>query len=330
MKAIRYHRYGSPDVLALEEVDLPVAGDNDVLVRVRAASVNPLDFHFMRGTPYLVRSQAGLSRPKATGLGADMAGRVEAVGRNVTRLQPGNEVFGARDLNERRRGGTFAEYVSIHQDRAVLAKPANLTFEQAASVPIAAFTALQALRDKGRIQPGHKVLVNGAAGGVGTFAVQLAKAFGAEVTGVCSSRNVEMVHSIGADTVVDYTQDDFTRTGPRYDLLVDLAGNRTLSEMRRVLAPKGTLVGVGGPVDGLWIGPLIGPAKLLALSLVVRQTMAPMLAHNSRDDLVVLRDLIEAGTVVPVIDRTYPLSQIPEAIRYLEHGHARGKVVITV
>ena len=179
MKAIRYHRYGSPDVLALEEVDLPVAGDNDVLVRVRAASVNPLDFHFMRGTPYLVRSQAGLSRPKATGLGADMAGRVEAVGRNVTRLQPGDEVFGARDLNERRRGGTFAEYVSISQDRAVLAKPANLTFEQAASVPIAAFTALQALRDKGRIQPGHKVLVNGAAGGVGTFAVQLAKAFGA-------------------------------------------------------------------------------------------------------------------------------------------------------
>jgi NADPH:quinone reductase-like Zn-dependent oxidoreductase len=212
----------------------------------------------------------------------------------------------------------------------VLAKPANLTFEQAASVPLAAFTALQALRDKGRVQPGHKVLVNGAAGGVGTFTVQIAKAFGAEVTGVCSGRNVEMVRSIGADQVVDYTREDFTRTGRRYDLLVDMAGNRTLSEIRRVLAPKGVLVGVGGPDKGHWIGPLIGVGKMLVFSPFVSQTMGFMLAHQSRDDLAVLRELLESGKVTPVIDRTYPLSEVPEAIRYLEAGHARGKVVITI
>jgi NADPH:quinone reductase-like Zn-dependent oxidoreductase len=270
----------------------------------------------MRGTPYVVRAAAGLSRPKANGLGADMAGQVEAVGTDVTAFQPGDEVFGSRS-------GTFAEYVSIPDDAVVLAKPAHLTFEQAASVGVAAFSALQALRDKGHVRPGHKVLVNGAAGGVGTFAVQIAKAFGAEVTGVCSTTNVEMVASIGADQVVDYTQQDFTRTGQRYDLLVDLASSRTLSECRRVLTPKGILVGVGDrPVTDL--------VKMLVFSSVVSQTMAPLFARQRRDDLAVLRELLEEKKVTPVIDRTYPLGEVPEAIRYLEHGHARGKVVITV
>jgi NADPH:quinone reductase-like Zn-dependent oxidoreductase len=315
MKAIRYYKYGPPDVLALEDVDVPAVGPHDVLVRVRAASVNPLDYLFMRGTPYLVRGRLGLSRPKANGLGADMAGQVEAVGKDVTEFQPGDEVFGSRSE-------TFAEYVSIPEDGVLLAKPANLTFEQAASVGVAAFTALQALRDKGHVRPGHKVLVNGAAGGVGTFAVQIAKALGAEVTGVCSTRNVEMVASIGADHVVDYTNQDFTRAEQRYDLLVDTVASRTPWECRRVLAPKGILVGVGGRPSDLF--------RMLLLSSVVSQTMTPLLAHQDRDDLVVLRELLEDGKVTPVIDRTYPLNEVPEAIRYLEHGHARGKVVITV
>ncbi|HET6212917.1 MAG TPA: NAD(P)-dependent alcohol dehydrogenase [Micromonosporaceae bacterium] len=323
MKAIRYHAYGSPDVLQLEDIDVPVVGDDAVLVRVKAASVNPVDFHLMRGTPYFVRLQTGRSRPKITSLGMDMAGVVEAVGKDVTGFEPGDEVFG-------HCRGTLAEYVSVRAHRAVLRKPANVTFEQAASVPVAAYTALQALRDKGRIQPGHRVLVNGAAGGVGTFTVQIAKAYGAEVTGVCSTRNVEMVRSIGADQVIDYTKDDFTRTGLRYDLMVDIAGNRTLAENRRVLAPNGILVGVGGPIEGNWIAPLIRPLAMLILSRFVSQKMAPMLAHESRDDLVVLRELLETGRVSPVIDRTYPLSQVPEAMRYLEAGHAQGKVVITV
>ena len=324
MKAIRYYRYGSPDVLELRDVDLPAVNDDEVLVRVRAASVNPLDFHFMRGTPYVVRAQAGLSRPKVHGLGADMAGQVEAVGRNVTGFQPGDEVFGAR------LGGMFAEYASVRQDAAILPKPANLTFEQAAAVPVAALTALQALRDKGRIQPGHKVLVNGAAGGVVAFAVQLAKAFGAEVTGVCGTGNVELVRSIGADEVVDYTREDFTRTGRRYDLLIDVAGSKSLADSRRVLNPKGVLVGVGGPLKGRWIRPLMRPVAMLVLSPVVSQRMVPLLASQSRDDLAVLSELLDAGKVTPVIDRTYPLPDVPEAIRYLEEGHARGKVVITV
>ncbi len=324
MKAIRYYRYGSPDVLELRDVDLPAVNDDEVLVRVRAASVNPLDFHFMRGTPYVVRAQAGLSRPKVHGLGADMAGQVEAVGRNVTGFQPGDEVFGAR------LGGMFAEYASVRQDAAILPKPANLTFEQAAAVPVAALTALQALRDKGRIQPGHKVLVNGAAGGVVAFAVQLAKAFGAEVTGVCGTGNVELVRSIGADEVVDYTREDFTRTGRRYDLLIDVAGSKSLADSRRVLNPKGVLVGVGGPLKGRWIRPLMRPVAMLVLSPVVSQRMVPLLASQSRDDLAVLSELLDAGKVTPVIDRTYPLSEVPAAVRYLEQGHARGKVVITI
>ncbi len=323
MKAIRYYRYGPPEVLELQDVEMPTVTDNDVLVQVRAASVNPLDWHFMRGSPYVVRPQSGLTRPKVNSLGVDLAGHVEAVGRDVTRFRAGDEVFG-------HRWGAFGQYVRVRQDGVLLTKPANLTFEQAASVPVAGFTALQALRDKGRIQPGHKVLVNGAAGGVGTFTVQIAKALGAEVTGVCSTRNVDMVRSIGADEVVDYTRDDFTRTGQRYDILVDMAGNRTLRDIRRVLTPKGVLVGVGGPDRGRWIGPLLAPAKMSLLSPFVSQTMGFMLARPDNDDLAVLRELLESGKVTPVIDRTYPLSEVPEAIRYLEQGHARGKVVITV
>ena len=327
MKAIRYYAYGSPDVLQLQDVDVPAIGSDDVLVRVRAASVNPLDWHFMRGKPYIARLQAGLARPKASSrqLGADMAGSIEAVGDNVTKFAPGDEVFGGLA-----HLGTLAEYISVPEDGVVLHKPASITFEQAAAVPVAGFTALQALRDKGRLQAGHKVLVNGAAGGVGTFAVQIALALGAEVTGVCSTANVEMVGSIGADRVIDYTRADYTSSGLRYDLLIDIAGNRTLAECRRVLTPAGVMVGVGGPDKGRWIGPAARAVQMLALSPLVSQRLVVFLAQQRRDDLGVLRDLIEAGKVAPVIDRTYPLSEVAKAIAYLETGHARGKVVITV
>jgi NADPH:quinone reductase-like Zn-dependent oxidoreductase len=327
VKAIRYDRYGPPEVLELRDVEVPAVGDDEVLVRVRAASVNPLDWHFMRGAPYLVRLVAGLSRPKAgTGrLGADMAGTVEAAGQNVTEFTPGDEVFGG--LGDR---GTLAEYVSVRQDGVVLGKPDRLTFDQAASVPVAAFTALQAVRDKGRIQPGNKVLVNGASGGVGTFAVQIAKAFGAEVTGVCSTANVELAASIGADRVIDYTREDFTEARRRYDVVIDIAGNRTLAETRRILVPKGALVAVGGPDRGRWIGPLGRSARMAVLSPAVSQRLVTFLAHQSKADLAVLGELIQAGKVTPVIDRTYSLSEAAEAIGYLEQGHARGKVVITI
>src|SRR5215472_3147989 len=324
MKAIRFDRYGPPEVLQLRDVDMPAVGDNDVLVRVRAASVNPLDWHFMRGSPYLVRILAGLSRPRAGAarLGADMAGSVEAVGKNVTGFRPGDQVFGG--LDDR---GTLAEYLSIGEDAAILPKPAAVTFEQAAAVPVAAVTALQALRDKGHVQPGHKVLVNGASGGVGTFGVQIAKAFGAEVTGGCRTPKVEMVASIGADQVIDYTREDFTQARQEYDLVIDIAGNRTLAETRRVLVPKGVLVAVGGPNKGRWIGPLGRSVKMALLSPAVSQRMVFFLAHQNKDDLAVLRELLATGKVAPVIDRTYPLTEAAEAIRYLEAGHARGKVV---
>ena len=327
MKAIRYYTYGSPDVLQLQDVDMPAIGGDELLLRVRAAAVNPLDWHFMRGMPYLARLQSGLARPKASSrrLGADMAGSVEAIGANVTDFAPGDEVFGG--LPEL---GTLSEYISVRQDGIVLHKPATISFEQAAAVPVAGFTALQALRDKGKLQAGQTVLVNGAAGGVGTFAVQIAKALGAKVTGVCSTANVQMVRSIGADHVIDYTKEDYTTTGQRYDLLVDIAGNRTLAECRRVLAPAGALVGVGAPDKGRWLGPAARGMKIVLLSPVVSQRLTVFLAQQRRDDLAFLRDLIEAGKLTPVIDTTYPLSAVAQAMAHLETGHARGKVVISI
>ncbi len=321
MKAVVYCDYGSPDVLKLEDIEKPVPGDDQVLVRVRAASVNPLDWHYMRGTPYVMRMDAGLRKPKDTRLGVDFAGTVEAVGKNVTEFKPGDEVFGGRT-------GAFAEYVAI-PERRLARKPQNMTFEQAASVPIAAITALQALRDKGKVQPGQKVLINGASGGVGTFAVQIAKSLGAHVTGVSSTRNVELVRSIGADQVIDYTREDFTQGGQRYDVIVDMVGNHSLSAYRRVLKPKGIYVMVGGP-KGRWIAPLDGVAQMFVYSAFVDQEFVFLLAQISKEDLTILRELMEAGKVTPVIDRRYTLNEVPEAIRYLEEGHARGKVVISV
>jgi len=324
MKAIVYRDYGSPDVLRLQEIEKLLPNDNQVLIKVRAASANPLDWHYMRGTPYIVRIDAGLLKPKDERLGVDVAGQVEAVGRNVTQFKPGDEVFGTG-------GGSFAEYVLASESKVVL-KPANLTFEQAAAVPVAALTALQGLRDKGRIQPGQKVLINGASGGVGTFAVQIAKAFGADVTGVCSTRNVAMVRALGADHVIDYTKEDFTQGAQRYDLILDNVGNHSLLAFRRVMSPKGTyvLIGGGGPNDGRWIGPMAGPIKALLLSPFVSQEFGMLLASVNRADLVVLSELMATKKVIPVIDRAYALSEVPAAIRYLEEGHARGKVVITV
>jgi NADPH:quinone reductase-like Zn-dependent oxidoreductase len=327
MKAIRFDRYGSPDVLELRDIEVPAVGDDELLVRVRAASVNPLDWHFMRGMPYAVRLLAGLAQPKAGArkLGADMAGVVEAVGRTVTAFRPGDEVFGG--LEER---GTLAEYVTISETGAVARKPASLTFEQPAAVPVAGCTALQALRDKGRLRPGQTVLVNGASGGVGTFAVQVANALGGLLTGVCSSRNTQLAASIGADDVIDYTRQDFTAAGRRYDVLIDVAGSRSLSATRRVLHPSGVLVGVGGPDKGRLVGPLSRSATMTLLSPVVSQRMVFFLARQNKADLTVLGELIESGKVTPVVDRTYPLAETADAMRYLEEGHARGKVVVTM
>jgi NADPH:quinone reductase-like Zn-dependent oxidoreductase len=321
MKAIVRHKYGSPDVLRLEDIEEPVVEDDRVLVRVRAASVNAADWHLLRGLPYLLRMSEGLRKPKQNGMGVDVAGHVEAVGKNVTQLQPGDEVFGARD-------GAFAEYVAAKETRLVL-KPANVTFEQAAAVPVAATTALQGLRDKGQIQPGQRVLINGAGGGVGTFAVQIAKAFGADVTGATTTRNVDMVRSLGADHVIDYAQKDFTKGGQRFDLVLDMDGTRSLLACRRALTRGGTYVMVGGP-SGRWIRPMDRVLRAVVLSRFVRQRFLFFLAKITKEDLVVLKELIEARKVTPVIDRTYPLSDAPEAIRYVEEGHARGKVVITV
>ena len=326
MKAVVYTNYGSPDVLEIRDIKKPVPNDDQVLIKVRAASINPLDWHFMEGTPYIMRAMGvGLRKPKDPRLGVDYAGTVEAVGKNVTQFKPGDEVLGGKS-------GAFAEYVCARADRAIVLKPANITFEQAASVPIAAITALQGLRDKGKIQPGQKVLINGASGGVGTFAVQIAKSFGADVTGVCSTRNLDMVRSLGADHVIDYTKEDFTKNGQRYDLILDNVGTQPLSGFRRVLNPNGILVmiGGGGPNDGGLIGPLGRPVKALLLSPFVSQKMGMMMAELNKKDLTVLGDLMQSGKVKPVIDRTYPLSQIADAIRYLEQGHARGKVIISV
>lgn len=320
MKASVYYEYGSPDVLRLEEIAKPTPGDKDVLIRVRAASLNPLDWHFMRGTPYFIRIVAGLRRPKFTCLGVDVAGQVEAVGRNVTEFKPGDEVFGGCR-------GAFAEYACTSEAALVL-KPDNVTFEQAACVPVAAFTALQALRDKGQIQPGQKILINGASGGVGTLAVQIAKSFGADVAGVCSTRNVELVRSLGADRVIDYTLEDFTKAGQLYDVIFDLVGNHSLSAFRRALNSKGIYIAAGGSSDRWMIGALARMFAALVLGPFVSQKLVMILAKANKKDLTTISELMQAGKVTPVIDRRYRLSEVPEAIRYLEEGHARGKVVI--
>jgi len=321
MKAIVDRNYGSPDVLKCEEVEKPTPGDNEVLIEVRAAAVNPLDWHLMKGKPFLGRLLFGLRKPKTTRPGVDVAGRVEAVGRSVTQFKPGDEVFGSCR-------GAFADYVCTPESALVM-KPDNMTFEQAASAPTAVLTALQGLRDKGQIQPGQKVLINGAAGGVGTFAVQIAKWFGAEVTGVCSTRNLDMVRSLSADHVIDYTQEDFTKSGQRYDLIFDLVANHSLLACRRVLNPKGIYIGAG--VLGVsMIGLLARLIKAPVLSLFVSQKFVTFMARRNKEDLTFMRELMTAGKVTPVIDRRYTLSEVPQAIRYLAEGHARGKVVITL
>jgi NADPH:quinone reductase-like Zn-dependent oxidoreductase len=324
MKAIVHCEYGSPDVLTLMDVEKPVPNENQVLVRVRAASVNPLDLT-IRG-PWLIRPILGMRKPKDTRLGVDYAGTVEAVGKNVTGFKPGDEVFGARD-------GALAEYVCGLADRAVVLKAPNITFEQAASVPVAAITALQGLRDKGNIRSGQKVLINGASGGVGTFAVQIAKSFGTEVTGVCSTRNLDMVRSIGVDHVIDYTKEDFTKTDQRYDLIFDLVGNHSFSERRRILNPNGICVmaGIGGAGwhDGMAMR-LAGELNAYVGSRFTSQKFIAYIANLNKADLTILADLMQSGRLTPVIDKTYKLSDVPAALKYLETGHARGKVVITL
>lgn len=322
MRAYVRDRYGSPDVLELREVERPALEDDGVLVRVRAVSVNPADWYSVTGNPLPARVMGGLRRPKSELIGVDFAGVVEEVGEDFEGLEPGDEVFGGRN-------GAFAEYVFVKN--AVARKPPNLTFEEAAGVPIAGITALQGLRDHGRLQPGQKVLVNGASGGVGTFAVQVAKALGAEVTAVCSPRNVETARSLGADEVVDYTQEDFTRGGRRYDLLFDVAGSRSWSECKRVLTRDATVVvaGVGGVKSG-WIGPLRHIVRMRVRALGSSQRCVFFIAKLTREDMEVMRELLASGQVKPVIDRQYELGQLPDALSYLGEGHARGKIVVTV
>ena len=323
MKAIVYRCYGSPDVLRLESIAKPTPKPDEVLVRIHAASVNPLDWHFIRGKPYIVRIEAGFGRPKDPRLGVDFAGTVEAVGASVTHFRPGDEVFGGRD-------GAFAEYVTVREERAITLKPGNVTFEQAASVPIAALTALQAVRDKAHVKAGQKVLINGASGGVGTFAVQIAKSLGAEVTGVCSTRNLELVRSLGADHVIDYTREDFTKAAERYDVIIDTVGTHSVPDYRRVLTPAGQYVMIGSATIGRWFGWLEIPVEAWILSPFMSQKFGMMLAELNKEDLAVLGDLMQSGKVTPSIDRTYKLRDAAEALRYLEKGHARGKVVLTV
>jgi len=324
MKAITHCEYGSSDVLKLEDVEKPVPNDNQLLVKVHAASVNPLDLT-IRG-PLLIRPLLGLRKPKDTRLGVDYAGSVEAVGKNVTNFKPGGEVFGGKN-------GAIAEYVCVLADRAVVAKPGNMTFEQAAAVPVAAITALQGLRDKGKIQAGQKVLINGASGGVGTFAVQIAKSFGTEVTGVCSTRNVDLVRSIGADHVIDYTKEDFTRTDQRYDLIFDLVGNHSFSERRHILNPNGICVMAGLGGAGWHEGfatRLLGELNGYLRSRLVNQKFIAYIAQFNKADMSILADLMQTGKITPVIDRTFRFNETADALRYLETGHARGKVVINL
>lgn len=321
MKAIAQDRYGSADVLALQEVDRPAVGDGQVLVRVHAAAVNALDWHFMRGSPYLVRPMLGLRRPKVKVRGVDVAGRVEAVGPGVERLSAGDDVFGWCN-------GAFAEFVCAGEDHFAL-KPKDLTFEQAAAVPLAGMTALQGIRDSGRVEAGQRVLIVGASGGVGTFAVQIAKSLGAEVTGVCSTRNLELVRSIGADHVVDYTRETITRSDERYDVIFELAGTDTPGAYRRLLTPTGTLVMSSGD-GGRWLGPLGRMLKAKVSTPFVSQTMGFLSAVENHDDLMVLKAMLDAGTIRPIIDRTYAFRDATDAIRYVDAGHTQGKTVITM
>jgi NADPH:quinone reductase-like Zn-dependent oxidoreductase len=323
MRAIVQHRYGGPEVLELREVPIPAPGADEVLINVRAASVNPYDWHLMRAIPHFVRLTNGLTRPKNQIPGADYAGVVTAVGAGVSDLEVGDDVFGGTD------SGTLAEFVAVAR-RNVVHKPANVTFDQAAAVPMGGITALQALRDSGRVVTGQRVLVNGAAGGVGTFAVQIAKAMEAEVTAVCSTRNVEMVRSIGADHVVDYAEADFTKAAVRYDVIVDIIGNHPVRSLRRVLEPQGRLVGVGQADMGDWIGPIFFVGGLALSSIGRSQKASAMIAKNTQEDFLILRGMLEDGSIVPVIDRTHPLAEAPDAIRYLEEGHASGKVIVRI
>jgi NADPH:quinone reductase-like Zn-dependent oxidoreductase len=323
MKAIVHDKYGSPDVLELRDIDIPEVGDGEVLVRVQAAGLDRGVWHVMTGLPYPIRLAGfGFRAPKNPVLGGDVAGVVEAVGNNVTRFHAGDVVFGVAK-------GSYAEYAIAREDK-LAPKPANLTFEQAAVVPTSAATALQGLRDKARVQRGQKLLIIGASGGVGTYAVQLAKAFGAEVTGVCSTTKVDLVRSIGADHVIDYTRDDFAESEGRYDVILDIGGNSTLSRLRRALTPKGSLIIAGGETDGRWLGGVDRQLRAQMLSPFVGQKLGTYVASVKAEDLIVLKELIEAGKVTPVIDRTFPLSETPKAINYLVEGHARGKVAITI
>ena len=323
MKAMVRDTYGPPDVLELRDIDKPEIGDDEVLLRVHAAGVGRDVWHVMTGLPYPIRLAGyGFRAPKNPVIGSDVAGVVEAIGKNVTRFQPGDEVFGIGK-------GSYAEYVCAREDK-LAPKPANLTFEQAAVLPIMGSAALQALRDHGKVRQGQELLIVGASGGVGTYAVQIAKAFGAHVTGVCSTAKAEMVRSIGADHVIDYTREDFAEGDRRYDLILDIGGNSSLSRLRRALTPQGTLVIVGGEGGGRWLGGTDRQIRALVLSRFVSQKLGTFVNKENHEDLLVLKELIESGKVAPVIDRTYPLAEVPEAMRYLEEGHARGKVVITV
>ncbi len=322
MKAVVNEIYGPPDVLEVKEVEKPTPKDNEVLIKVQAAAVNAADWRLLKGDPFVVRLMAGLLKPKNKILGADMAGRVEAIGRSVKKFQPGDEVFG--DLSGC-GWGAFAEYVCADENALAL-KPVNMTFEQAASVPMAAVTALQGLRDKGQVQPGQKVLINGASGGVGSFAVQIAKSFGAEVTAVCSPRNLDRARAMGADQVIDYTQEDFTQNGQHYDLIIAANGYHSISAYKRALSPQGTYVMLGGSGAQIFQGMVLGPW----MSMTGSKKMGNLLAKPNAQDLAFMKELLEAGKIVPVIDRCYPLSEVPEALRYLGEGHATGKVVITV
>jgi NADPH:quinone reductase-like Zn-dependent oxidoreductase len=323
MKGLVAHCYGAPEVLKLQQVAKPTPADDQLLVKVHAAALNPVDWHYMRGSPYIMRLMSGLGSPNDARVGVDFAGTVEAVGKNVTRFKPGDEVFGGA-------GGAVAEYVVVRESSGVARKPANVTFEQAGSVAIAALTALQGLRDHGGLKPGQKVLINGASGGVGTFSVQIAKHLGAEVTGVCSTRNVQLVRSLGADHVIDYTQQDFAAgAAERYDLILDNVANRSLSDLRRVLKPTGSIVIVGG-APGNWIGPFWPPLKAAMLQPFVEQKMGTFMAKLTKDDLQLLGELMEAGKVTPVVDRRYALDEAAKAMAYLEAGRARGKVVVNV